>query len=491
MLTRRLIQNFSRSIIRYNSTEVKPKFAFSLDDELESKLKSGTLKYRKHPGVCHVKKVVLPTKLKRASLGALEEYPVKTIGEEAKSYAQYLWSRHPPLEQAELQEKLRVLEEDISSKELVDPFHPLVPPKEQKRLLDIRKGKLVRQLKKEVYNWKPIHYNAYQSKIHMAARLAPEYAALMRVFHEIKRRDPSFSPVTFLDFGSGIGSGIWAVDSTWENTCKEVVMVDPSVDMNNLNNYLLEATDEKQEVRKGATFYKQFLPASDSIKYDMVLSSRTLFELPGVKERLQSIDILWRKTKNFLVIVEAGTSAGYKLVLEARDYVMELAKQAEEGQEPYLLGHVYAPCPHSQFCPRFFDGSNTPCNFEVNYEPLLKKGKEETCTECFSYVILKKGPQCQERVWPRVVRPVLQRSRHVIARTCTPEGILQEYVCTKTRHGKHSYKICKWTNWGDLLPITASNTPSEIPVDSQKSQEEALSNEGEEKILLTMGEKDL
>lgn len=36
--------------------------------------------------------------------------------------------------------------------------------------------------------------------------------------------------------------------------------------------------------------------------------------------------------------------------------------------------------------------------------------------------------------WPRVVRPVLTRSRHTICRLCTKEGKLDEVVITKAKH---------------------------------------------------------
>ena len=38
--------------------------------------------------------------------------------------------------------------------------------------------------------------------------------------------------------------------------------------------------------------------------------------------------------------------------------------------------------------------------------------------------------------WPRVVRPVLLRSRHTICRLCTKEGQLQEVVVTRSKHNK-------------------------------------------------------
>jgi len=46
------------------------------------------------------------------------------------------------------------------------------------------------------------------------------------------------------------------------------------------------------------------------------VSSYSLMELPSFKARLQVIDILWKKTKDYLVIVESGTNAGFKVSAE-------------------------------------------------------------------------------------------------------------------------------------------------------------------------------
>lgn len=249
-----------------------------------------------------------------------------------------------------------------------------------------------------------------------------------------------------------------AVDSIWPGKCKEAVCIDSSSEMNDMANKLLREgdSDKPLRTRPGGTFFRQFLPMSSTLKYDVVVSSRSLFELPDMASRLRTIDILWRKTSKYLILVEAGTNAGYRLVQEARDYVLEVAQRSQEERE-YLEGHVFSPCPHDMFCPRFFDGSNTPCNFEVSYKP-FKFGKySDTGKELFTYVVIKKGRRNDDVgenvTWPRVVRAPLCRTRHVICRTCTKYGTLQEFTVTKKRHGKECYQVSKNSDWGDMLPI--------------------------------------
>lgn len=58
------------------------------------------------------------------------------------------------------------------------------------------------------------------------------------------------------------------------------------------------------------------------LKYDLVLCAYTLFEMPTPEMRLEKLLKLWNKTGQFLVIVEMGTNAGFRLISEARDFLL-------------------------------------------------------------------------------------------------------------------------------------------------------------------------
>ena len=47
--------------------------------------------------------------------------------------------------------------------------------------------------------------------------------------------------------------------------------------------------------------------------YDLVVSAFTLLELPSLENRIKTILNLWDRTKKYLVIVENGTNAGFKV----------------------------------------------------------------------------------------------------------------------------------------------------------------------------------
>nr|XP_024214059.1 methyltransferase-like protein 17, mitochondrial [Halyomorpha halys] len=53
--------------------------------------------------------------------------------------------------------------------------------------------------------------------------------------------------------------------------------------------------------------------------------------------------------------------------------------------------------------------------------------------------------------WPRIIQPVLCRSRHVICRLCCSSGDLKEVIVTPSKHGKKAYRCAKASRWGDLF----------------------------------------
>lgn len=68
----------------------------------------------------------------------------------------------------------------------------------------------------------------------------------------------------------------------------------------------------------------------------MVLSAYSLLELPDTKTRLETLQTLWNKCDRFLVIVEQGTLAGFKVLNEARDFILYTERKTKICQ-------VFAP----------------------------------------------------------------------------------------------------------------------------------------------------
>lgn len=73
------------------------------------------------------------------------------------------------------------------------------------------------------------------------------------------------------------------------------------------------------------------------VKFDLVVSAYSLFELPNIKNRFETLLNLWNKTKKYIVLVEMGTRAGYNLINEARDLLLEISSQNN------IKRHVFSP----------------------------------------------------------------------------------------------------------------------------------------------------
>lgn len=119
----------------------------------------------------------------------------------------------------------------------------------------------------------------------------------------------------------------------------EVLCADISRDMNDLAERLLRGGNMGNDHGFEALFFRQFLAQSSKvihtnkwivnnyshccgkvlkgdflqISYDLVVSAYSLVELSSLKERLKTLDILWNKTNNYLVIVEQGSAAGFNV----------------------------------------------------------------------------------------------------------------------------------------------------------------------------------
>ncbi|XP_077280595.1 ribosome assembly protein METTL17, mitochondrial [Temnothorax americanus] len=413
-----------------------------LDDAVSTLLSKDEIKYRRHPGVVVPRTPIFPkwALVEIHSILKEEKIVLKEINESAKHLLRHLNHRRPPLEQFELPAKFLKVEERLNA----------MNPHEKIEVEDIdfhkdAKARLI--LKQNVYNWQPINFDKFTCLTYLVAKGVQNYAVSRKILNEIKSRDKDFRPKTLFDFGSGVGTVAWAASEIWSSTLKEYFCVDTSEFMMELSERLAKAAQPKiKEV-----FYRQYFPISTNRTYDIVVSAYSLFELPGMESRLDTILKLWTKTNNYLIIVEQGTNRGFKLVNEARDFILKYTN-SKRRREPQFA-HVFSPCPHDLKCPRFAT-DNTPCNFSVLYHPLQFLGGRQHKQELYSYVVLKKSkrPEDDEQ-WPRIVRAALKRSNHAICRMCMANGELKEEIFTKYKHGKHMYRCARESEWGDRLPL--------------------------------------
>lgn len=393
----------------------------------------------------------VPQRIQSSIIKAVGDFPMKSLFDSGAVFNRYIKSRKAPMEEVNIKLKMKEIEELVMS----DPAKFKLPklPMEGSdehtmKLYNSRKQQKVKEiLKQRVYSWQPVVYDKYKSLLYLISRSAEEYAVILKVFREIQKRDPTFSPRSYFDFGSGVGSGVWAASELWKESIYEYYLIDSSKDMNDLSDLLLRDGDVNKSMFLRNVYHRQFLPSRVD-KYDVVLSAYSLLELPALKNRLEVVNNLWNKAGQYLVFIESGTNAGFQILNEIRDFIMHVKSVNKED------AFVFSPCPHENPCPRYQLDDGTPCNFEIGFNTLPFSGPSVYKKEPYSYLVMKKGTSNEESDrWPRIIRPTLIRHKHAICRMCTKEGKIQDGIFTTAKHGKFAYRCAKGSNWGDQLPL--------------------------------------
>ncbi|XP_032232863.1 methyltransferase-like protein 17, mitochondrial isoform X2 [Nematostella vectensis] len=339
--------------------------------------------------------------------------------------------------------------------------------------------------KREEY--KVIRYQARESAAFAASRIPSCYGSTLRVLNEISKREPDYKPETLMDFGSGVGTAIWAAHETWGSSLKEYQCIDISEHMNSLAEFLLRGSDSyRQPLYIPHVYFKRFLPISNKVTYDVVISSYSLSEIPHVALKKEVLRNLWAKANDFLVLVEYGNNEGFETLLEARKIVEadqeisrdsilenESTSETSQGVDDYQTreefpfetttteeGFVYAPCPHDHPCARSDAGTRDhPCNFEQRVQlSLVEKftglKKWGYVTERFSYLVLRKGERRgSDHSWPRLLEPVRLRGKHVICRLCSSNGDIEQKVLSKKKDSDVYKCVRHLSKWGDLVAL--------------------------------------
>ncbi|XP_034938143.1 methyltransferase-like protein 17, mitochondrial isoform X2 [Chelonus insularis] len=360
----------------------------------------------------------------------------------------YLHSRQPPSYQAHVQKKFSEIIKELT--ERVD--FEAVTSENMEEIENKIEVDAHTKLKQSVYNWQPIEYTYQKGLTYLIARGGHNYAALYTILSEIKKRDPSFIPKTLFDFGSGVGSVSWVAMTLWPKSIKEYLGIEISEPMMKLAQKIINMSDTPIQ----NVFFKQYFPVA-SPSYDLIVSAFSLLELPTRRNRMETVLNLWRKTARYLVIVEEGTTAGFAIINEVREFFLRVVKShTEKGM---YKAFIFAPCPHQLPCP-MFQTRDTACKFNASFFalPYWKMKKNHVLNTQFTYIVLKKGSdKTEEDEWPRLVQPVLKGSKRAICRMCTAEGNLQEITFTKSKHERPLFRCARKSHLGDRLPIKIFN----------------------------------
>jgi ribosomal protein RSM22 (predicted rRNA methylase) len=271
---------------------------------------------------------------------------------------------------------------------------------------------------------------AVEVAAYLATRAPATYAAADEVFHQIRAARLDWAPTSVLDLGAGPGIASWAAVAAWPDI-GTVTLVEAEPEMVRAGKVL---GDSGPESLTQASWTVGDAGAATT-QADLVVASYVVGELDP-----RSLDDFvcgaWARTGDTLVLVEPGTTAGYRRILAARTAVINAG------------GSTLAPCPHDSPCPL---AEGDWCHFATRLPRSRAhrsaKGAERGFEdEKFSYVVLCRSPRSRSDA--RVIRRPDARPGHVVLSLCASSGLEQRTV---SRRQGDDYRRARKVRWGDAL----------------------------------------
>lgn len=161
--------------------------------------------------------------------------------------------------------------------------------------------------------------------LYLMSRFEPEYSVVYQILSEIKKKDPHFSPERVFDFGSGLGTVMWAANSVWDCEIEEMVNCDASKEMNSLAELITKGGHIDKPAKFKNVFYRSHIAKEED--FNLVTSCYSMFEMSNRKERFELLESLWSKVKDdgYLVLTELGSKHGFTLIAEARKFFLTVS----------------------------------------------------------------------------------------------------------------------------------------------------------------------
>jgi ribosomal protein RSM22 (predicted rRNA methylase) len=267
---------------------------------------------------------------------------------------------------------------------------------------------------------------------YLVTRFPGTLAALTAVWRHVTARCEFRDARELLELGSGPGPSLWAVAPLMP-ALERVRLIDADHRMLAIARELADAAPLPVSARVDTetgdlTRLRTRAPA------DVVVVSYSLGELPEAA-RLAFVDAAWSMTRDTLLVVEPGTSAGFERVRRARSQLLAAG------------GRLVAPCPHADACPI---APPDWCHFAARTERTrlhrhLKGGTLGYEDEKFSYVAVTRR-DAVPLVSARIIARPRVHSGFVQLRVCSRDGMGDETV--SRRHGPR-YRSARHASWGD------------------------------------------
>ncbi|MEG3626403.1 small ribosomal subunit Rsm22 family protein [Streptomyces poriticola] len=279
----------------------------------------------------------------------------------------------------------------------------------------------------------PILRNRADVAAYAAYRMPATFEAVRSALAALAVAAPGWTPGSHTDAGGGTGAAVWAAGVVWGGA-RPVTVLDWSEPALALGREIAAAEPGLADVRwrRARIGTDLTLEATGLVTVSYVLNELTPADRTALVDAAAGAG-------QAVVIVEAGTPAGYERVIEARDRLIAAGLR------------IAAPCPHSADCP-IAPGTDW-CHFSArvsrsSLHRQVKGGSLAYEDEKFSYVAAVRFPAAPAAA--RVVRRPQIRKGQVLLDLCEAEQDLRRVTVTK-RHGE-LYRAARDADWGDAWP---------------------------------------
>jgi ribosomal protein RSM22 (predicted rRNA methylase) len=264
------------------------------------------------------------------------------------------------------------------------------------------------------------------------ARMPATYAAVVASLNALREITPDFAPASLLDVGAGPGTATWAAAEAFASLT-DFTLLDANAALRALALDLKSHSARLRDMKYQRGEARAALADTDAA--DLVVASYMIGEL-GEAERSALADLMWTKTRDTLLIVEPGTSAGYARIIATRTQL--IAKGA----------HVAAPCPHDGQCPLM---APDWCHFTQRLprsraHQQIKGAELPFEDEKFAYLALTRSAVAQHPA--RVLAQPVVTKVEVTAKLCRSDGLV---VAKLPRRAKADYAAARRWRWGDAV----------------------------------------
>ncbi|MGJ4923311.1 small ribosomal subunit Rsm22 family protein [Bradyrhizobium oligotrophicum] len=263
-------------------------------------------------------------------------------------------------------------------------------------------------------------------------RMPATYAAVAASLNAVMQACPDFAPASLLDVGAGPATASFAAAEAFP-PLTSFNAVDSNPALRGLALTLADETMRLRDLSYALGPARALLDRAGSA--DLVIASYMIGELADA-ERSATVDALWARTGDTLLIVEPGTPAGYQRILAARSRLIAAG------------AHVVAPCPHAAPCPLV---APDWCHFAQRLARSrahreLKGADVPFEDEKFSFIALTRKP-ATHRPAARVLAPTAISKVGATAKLCQADGAAS--VVSIPRRDKPAFAAARRWDWGD------------------------------------------